>query len=170
MTRSICAWRWAATYSCRFERRQTWPQRSATPSAQRDPAVLALVFGPERGGLSREELRLSHARLTVPTNPAYPVLNLAQAVAIVLAGLSEGSFASVPPADAMDQAAPLAELDGAICHLQNVMLESGFLDQANPTRVTDQLRRWLGRTVPTRREIAILHALAAHVKYLIERP
>jgi TrmH family RNA methyltransferase len=131
--------------------------------------AVALVFGPERGGLSREELRGCHLVLTVPTSPAFPVLNLAQAVGIVLAALADGG-GSPSPSDPMDQPASFEELGAAITHLEKVLLASGYLDPKNPTRVTDQFRRWFGRTVPTRREVALLHALAAHVTYLLDRP
>jgi tRNA (cytidine32/uridine32-2'-O)-methyltransferase len=131
--------------------------------------AVALVFGPERGGLSRQELRGCHLVLGVPTNPAFPVLNLAQAVGIVLAAFSEDASALPPPPDPMDQPATHEEFSAAVTHLEEVLLASGYLDPHNPARVTDQFRRWLGRTAPTRRELALLHALAAHVTYLLNR-
>jgi TrmH family RNA methyltransferase len=131
--------------------------------------AVALVFGPERGGLSREELRACHLIVGVPTNPAFPVLNLAQAVGIVLATFSvDGSGLPSPP-DPMDQPATHEEFSAAITHLEETLLASGYLDPHNPARVTDQFRRWLGRGVPTRREVALLHALAAHLTYLLNR-
>ncbi len=130
----------------------------------------ALVFGSERGGLSRDEMRLCHMAVSIPTNPEFPVLNLAQAVGIMLALLTSdlGRPASSPP-DPMDLPAPHEEFLAALRHLEEVLLASGYLDPQNPARVTDQFRRWLGRTVPTCRELALLHALAAHVTYLLGR-
>ena len=46
---------------------------------------VVLVFGPERSGLSTEEIRECDARLRIPTFPEFPSLNLAQAVAIAMA-------------------------------------------------------------------------------------
>jgi tRNA/rRNA methyltransferase len=43
----------------------------------------AILFGPERTGLANEDIALADAILTIPTNPIYPSLNLAQAVAVV---------------------------------------------------------------------------------------
>jgi len=140
-------------------------RRIETSGAQ----AVTCVFGSERGGLSRDEARHCHLWLTVPTCPDFPVLNLAQATAIVVASLCEGSSAPVLPADPMDQAAPLGELESAMDHLQEVLLSTSYLDPHNPGRVADQWRRWFGRTVPTRREVALLHALAAHVAYLRDR-
>jgi TrmH family RNA methyltransferase len=160
-----------ATTSSRFrdKRQMITPPELLELLSRHNPRQLALVFGPERSGLSKEELRLAHTRLTVPTNPDFPVLNLAQAVAIVLSGLRADWDLNHQPADPMDSVAPFADFDRAVNHLRDVLLQSGYLDPQNPNRVVDQLRRWWGRTVPTHRELALLHALAAHVTYMLGR-
>jgi TrmH family RNA methyltransferase len=56
---------------------------------------VALVFGPERGGLTTEEMRECDARIRIPASPEFPSLNLAQAVAISLA-LSLSPSVSLP--------------------------------------------------------------------------
>ncbi len=48
----------------------------------------AIIFGPERTGLTNEDISLCDAILTIPVNPEYPSLNLAQAVALVCYELS----------------------------------------------------------------------------------
>ncbi len=45
---------------------------------------VAVVFGRESVGLTREEIAQCHVLVTIPANPDYPVLNLSHAVAIVL--------------------------------------------------------------------------------------
>jgi len=151
------------------------PRAIHTPAEARQKLLgaaaeaVALVFGPERGGLSRQELHSCHLVLGVPTNPAFPVLNLAQAVGIVLAALAEPGSGMPSPPDPMDRPATYEEFNAAITHLEEVLLSSGYLDPHNPARVTDQFRRWLGRGVPTNREVALLHALAAHIAHLLGR-
>ncbi len=49
---------------------------------------IAFVFGDERDGLTRDELMRCHRIITVPTNPEFPALNVAQAVGIVAYELS----------------------------------------------------------------------------------
>src|SRR5581483_6761283 len=44
----------------------------------------ALVFGPEPSGLTNDEVRCCHYLINIPTDAAYPSLNLAQAAAICL--------------------------------------------------------------------------------------
>ena len=86
--------------------------------AQAGAEAAAVVFGPERGGLSREELRSCHLTVGVPTNPQFPVLNLAQAVGIVLASLARDDGSPPPPSDPMDLPAPHGELAAAIARLR----------------------------------------------------
>jgi len=44
----------------------------------------ALVFGPEKRGLTRDDLALCHALVEIPTDPRQPSMNLGQAVAVCL--------------------------------------------------------------------------------------
>ncbi len=44
----------------------------------------ALVFGPEKRGLTREDLALCHVLVEIPTAPRQPSMNLGQAVAVCL--------------------------------------------------------------------------------------
>ena len=55
-----------------------WPTRSP-PRAERS----AILFGPERSGLETEEVALADAIVTVPINPEFASLNLAQAVILL---------------------------------------------------------------------------------------
>jgi TrmH family RNA methyltransferase len=45
---------------------------------------IALVFGPEKRGLTRADLARCHLLLTIPTHPRQPSMNLGQAVAVCL--------------------------------------------------------------------------------------
>lgn len=65
-------------------------------------AAVAVLFGPERSGLTNDELVLADRLIAVPLNPAFASLNLAQAVLIIgyewfqaaHAGSAEGSARS----------------------------------------------------------------------------
>ena len=60
------------------------PRRlAAEADARAGGGTLSLVFGPEASGLTRAELDLCHALVHVPTDPAQPSLNLAQAVLLL---------------------------------------------------------------------------------------
>jgi TrmH family RNA methyltransferase len=128
--------------------------------------ALSLVLGPEASGLTVAEMNLCHGLVHVPTDPAHPSLNLAQAVLLLayemrLAALEEGG---VPPGDRGEAApAPAGELEQAIRDLRDALLEIGYLDPASPDRVLTELRRLLARAAPTPREIVLLRGLARQV-------
>ncbi len=44
---------------------------------------VAFLFGDERNGLSRQDLQRCHHTVTIPVNPQFPALNMAQAVGII---------------------------------------------------------------------------------------
>jgi TrmH family RNA methyltransferase len=60
---------------------------------------IAVLFGREDNGFTREELKKCDMILTIPTSEVYPVMNLSHAVAVVLY-----EFSSIEPGDT-----PLAE-------------------------------------------------------------
>jgi len=63
---------------------------------------VAVVFGREDWGMSNAMLDACHAVTTIPTNPAYPSLNLAQATLLVLYQLSSAPAARNRPIDRHD--------------------------------------------------------------------
>ncbi|RKX64244.1 MAG: hypothetical protein DRP41_05110 [Thermodesulfobacteriota bacterium] len=87
---------------------------------------IALVFGPERTGLTNEALDLCHSIITIPTSSKHSSLNLAQAVAVVLYELYyhhlEGRVAQALPPLAKTQ-----ELDKMYEHLINSLSKIGFV-------------------------------------------
>ena len=88
---------------------------------------LVLAFGPERSGLTTEEVRLAAGRLTFPTRPGFPVLNLAQAVASSLALLVAGGAAPRAGTPAMPAPAGASALRRLREELAATLSASGFL-------------------------------------------
>ena len=66
-------------------KRVVGPDEAARLAAPRIAAgeTMAVMFGRERNGLENDEVGLADAIITLPVNPAFASLNLAQAVAIV---------------------------------------------------------------------------------------
>lgn len=99
----------------------------------------AILFGPERSGLETEDVALARAILTVPINPQFGSLNLAQAVAIVAYEWSKRQGLASPPAVPLDPPAPQEELDGLIAHCERLLEEGNYFwppDRADATRLT----------------------------------
>jgi tRNA/rRNA methyltransferase len=107
------------------------------------PGRTAILFGPERSGLETDDVALARSIVTVPINPEFGSLNLAQAVILVAYEWSkqaarDGSLVQPPLVDA-DPPAPQAELEGLIEHLDRMLVEAGYFfppDRAHITRRT----------------------------------
>jgi TrmH family RNA methyltransferase len=59
--------------------------------------VVALLFGTEADGLDRRALDRCHCIATLPTNPAYPALNLSQSVLLFLYEIARSRERTSPP-------------------------------------------------------------------------
>ena len=64
----------------------------------------AILFGPERSGLETEDVALANAIVTVPINPEFGSLNLAQAVILLAYEWSKHSELAQPPAKELEAA------------------------------------------------------------------
>ena len=120
----------------------------------------AVVFGPEKAGLTNEHLDLCHTLLTIPTDPGFSSLNLAMAVQVMTYELRVASIENPEPAPISDvPAATGEELEHFYSHLESVMTKSGFLDPENPRHLMRRLRRLFSRAEPDRNEINILRGI-----------
>lgn len=86
------------------------------------PGRSAIVFGPERSGLETEDVALARAILTVPINPGFASLNLAQAVILCAYEWSKHVALAQPTVEEILPPAPQEELEGMIGELE-AMLE-----------------------------------------------
>ena len=113
-------------------------------------ARAAVLFGPERSGLETDDVALARTVVTVPINPEFGSLNLAQAVILVAyewsKGLSGEQGLAQPPQVPLDPPAPQGELEGMIGQL-DAMLEAAHFFY--PPDRTPTVRRSL-RTLLTR--------------------
>ena len=87
------------------------------------PGQAAFLFGPERSGLETDDVALARTIVTVPINPEFGSLNLAQAVILVAYEWSKGQALARPPEVPLDPPAPQGELEGMIGQL-DAMLEA----------------------------------------------
>ncbi len=97
-----------------------------TASLQRGERV-ALVFGPEKHGLTREDLSWCHVLVEIPTDPRQPSMNLGQAAAVCLYELAtrvqipDDSVGIASPQDARKPLPASADLD-ALAHLMEEVM------------------------------------------------
>lgn len=132
-------------------------------SARMGSGRLALVFGPEASGLSDEDLALCHARVYIPSHPAQPSLNLAQAVLVVAYELY--LVAGQGPEPEPFARATAGEVEEALAELREGLLGVGYLNHENPGPILSELRMLLARAGPTPREITLLRGLARQIRW-----
>lgn len=106
-----------------------------------EPGRSALLFGPERSGLETEDVAVARTILTVPINPEFGSLNLAQAVILVAYEWSKGQALAQPTAVDIDPPAPQNELDGMIGQLESMLDEAGFFFPPDRTPTTKRTLR-----------------------------
>ena len=102
----------------------------------------AILFGPERSGLETDDVALARAIITVPVNPAFGSLNLAQAVILCAyewskhaPGETDGGQALVQPTvEELLPPAPQEELEDMIAHFEQLLEPRGFFFP--PSRAT----------------------------------
>ena len=122
----------------------------------------ALVFGNETSGLARDHLDRCDLVIRVPTEPSFPVLNLAQAIAILSA---EVRFADVGDPSRAPDPAPQDEVDAMMDHLRDSLLNIGFLDPQSPQRILRKLRRLFGRGGITSNEVLIIRGICRQMNW-----
>jgi tRNA/rRNA methyltransferase len=151
--------------------------RELPPHLAEDPpgTPTALLFGPEVGGLTNDELALASVLVTIPCSPVQPTLNLAQAVLIVTYELFQARIlvgeTPTPPASVgrPEPPATTGELDGLFAHATEVLQRVGFERDDSFAGVLRDLRRLAARAGPTSREVAILRGICRRTQRALER-
>jgi tRNA/rRNA methyltransferase len=125
----------------------------------------ALVFGPEPSGLTNAEITRCHWLVHVPSDPAYPALNLAQAVAICLYELRRAWLRKTEPAGAAPVLAPFADQERMFAHLHDALVDVHFLYGDKADALWHGIRHLLGRAGLTPMEVELLHGLARQLRW-----
>jgi len=126
----------------------------------------AILFGPERSGLETEDVALANAIVTVPINPQFGSLNLAQAVILLAYEWSKRTDLAQPTAKEIEPPAPLGELDGLITQLNDELDAKGYFHPPSRTQATrNTLRTIFTKTGWSSREVkairGVIRALVA---------
>jgi TrmH family RNA methyltransferase len=118
-----------------------------------------LVFGPEVGGLTNEELALAGAVVTIPCFPVQPTLNLAQSVLILAYELFLARHESSAASAGEEPPATAAEIDGLLDQAAGVLARIGFARDDSFPGVLRDLRRLAARAAPDSRDVRILRGI-----------
>jgi len=139
---------------------------------QAEAGPTALLFGREDKGLPNEALDLCHRVVTIPTNPAYPSLNLAHAVVLMLYELAvtrgdesrpfKAPRREGPPATAGDLERLFADVEAALRVIE-------FFKTRQAEGVMRTVREVIHRTPLDEREAKLVRAMAIEVVKYGER-
>jgi len=133
-------------------------QRAAVVCQQQ---TVAFVFGDERNGLTRQELSRCHQVITIPTEPGFPSLNIAQAVAIVAYEMTRTSPVDTLPSEGRY---PIGQADDLLFSQIGELLDRiGFSRKYNRQVVLDELRSAYHRMAPSTRELDLLHGILRRI-------
>jgi tRNA/rRNA methyltransferase len=128
---------------------------------------VAMVFGPERTGLTNEEVTRCQELIHIPAEESYPALNLAQAVAICLYELRVAALDSSTDRQP-EEPAPYGEQEAMFEHLQKSLEAIHFLYGPKTDVLMHGLRRLISRGQPTTTDLGILHGLARQILWYVE--
>jgi tRNA/rRNA methyltransferase len=131
-----------------------------------------ILFGPERVGLHNDDLALADTLVTVPTNPAFSSINLAQTVLLLGYEWHLAGGAEAPPVILRkgfgSRPAPQAEVIAFYEHLEDELDRCGFLRvREKRPRMVRNIRNIFNRVRLTEQEVRTLRGI---VVCLAEKP
>lgn len=118
----------------------------------------ALLFGPERAGLENDDIALANAVVTVPVNPDFPSLNLAQCVLLMSYEWQRLSIGAHGPDRPAMPRADHGEVERLARHFEERLDASGFFfPPAKAPHMRRTLRNLWSRMPLTHADIQVLH-------------
>ncbi len=128
---------------------------------------VAVVFGPERTGLSNTEVDRCQYLVRIPVDNAHASINLAGAVLILAYELRRAAGEQAPPETgtrAQPEDATAEDLGRLFAHLRRVLLEVDFLKTKPPHKLMRKLVRLFTRARPSREDVNILRGILTAVE------
>lgn len=135
-----CAHVYATTVRKRGVTKSVYTPEEAAQEMAQAQGRSAILFGPERSGLETEDVALARAIITVPINPQFGSLNLAQAVILCTYEWSKHEHLVQPTQEELLPPAPQDDLEGLIGHLERMLEPKGYF---LPKARSDATRRTL---------------------------
>jgi tRNA/rRNA methyltransferase len=150
------------------------PLPELAPMVSRELACggrVALVFGPEKHGLTREDLSFCHILVEIPTDPLQPSMNLGQAVAVCLYELTRPAESSqANPVPSVTSATPSERLDLLAGVIEEAMQAVGYSPRAMQPANRHDLRLLLRRlslsAQDTRRILGLFRRILWRINHL----
>ncbi len=133
---------------------------------------VALLFGPERAGLENEDIAPANGIISVPVNPEFPSLNLAQCVLLCAYEWRRATETAPPVVEALagTEMAAQHEVEHLARHYEDRMETAGFFFPAHKAQsMKVNLRNMWSRLPLTRAEVQMMHGMMRQMVRWAER-
>jgi tRNA/rRNA methyltransferase len=134
---------------------------------------VGILFGRERSGLTNDHISLADEILTLPVNPVFSSLNIAQAVLIVAYEwrLADEAGAMLPFGQEPRELAPREQVIGMFEHLESALDNAGFFRPSDKRpHITLVIRNFLQRAQLSEQEVRTLRGMIAALERRPTRP
>ena len=125
---------------------------------------VALVFGNETSGLSNAEASKCQMLTSIPANPDFTSLNLAAAVQVLSYELNVALPDTAIQTEKIRALASFEDVEIFYRRLEQMLIETEFLNPAEPKRLMQRIRRLFARTRLEPEELAILHGILTAIR------
>lgn len=166
---SDCAYVFATTARARDLTKPVYSPEQAMQEAAAKIAQgqrVAVMFGPERAGLENEDIARANAIISVPVNPTFPSLNLAQCVLLVGYEWMRASAEVTPKETEMAGTvwASQQEVEHLAGHYEERLDDMGFFFPAHKSAsMRLNLRNFWSRMPLTRADVQMMHGMLRQV-------
>ncbi|MDQ5921925.1 MAG: tRNA/rRNA methyltransferase [Pseudomonadota bacterium] len=123
---------------------------------------IAIVFGSERSGLTIEQLEKCNRMVTIPANPEYSSLNLAQAVQVIAYEICRQFSGSIEHLKTETiHKSTFADNQGILSHVDKSLYNAGYYNNNNKNRdmVQRRLQNIIKKANLTREEVDLIRGL-----------
>jgi tRNA/rRNA methyltransferase len=136
-----CAHVYAATVRKRGVTKPVVTPEQAAREIASNEGRSAILFGPERSGLDTQDADLARTILTIPINPAFGSLNLAQAVIVCAYEWSKHCHLEMPTIEHDLPPAPQQDLEDLIGHFEELLEPNRYFFPAGRAEATRRTLR-----------------------------
>ena len=119
---------------------------------------VSIIFGPETSGLSNDDIDRCNRLVYIPTGEMHSSLNLSMAVQVIAYQLNLAFFGLEEGQETRDLASG-KEMELFYEHLEDVLLETGFLNPTNPKQLMRRLKALFNRAQLDDNEVNIMRGI-----------